>query len=142
MVPEKVYKFDKKVNFQHFCLFGASSSHIGQQVLTKFFFLKDQFKVTRKCIQIVRISPIFAKLRLETFCAVAALAAKKSGFSTFLLFWSPFRPYWSTGVAQMLTKKFFSERSLQSDSKMYLHRSDISNIREVTIGDVLRRSGP
>ena len=25
---------------------------------------------------------------------------------------------------------------------MYLDRSDISNIREVTIGDVLRRSGP
>ena len=69
MVPEKVYKFDKKVDFQQFCLFGAS---------------------------------------------------------------------WSTGVDQ----KFFSERSLQSDSKMYLHRSDISNIREVTIGDVLRRSGP
>ena len=67
---------------------------------------------------------------------------QKSGFSTFLSFWSPFRPYWSTGVDQMLTKKFFSERSLQSDSKMYLHRSDISNIREVTIGDVLRRSGP
>jgi len=42
----------------------------------------------------------------------------------------------------MLAKKFFSERSLQRDSKMYLHRSDISNIREVTIGDVLRRSGP
>ena len=42
----------------------------------------------------------------------------------------------------MLTKNFFSERSLQSDSKMYLHRSDIFNIREVTIGNVLRRSGP
>ena len=70
------------------------------------------------------------------------LAAKKSGFSTFLPFWSSFRPYWSTGVDQMLTKNFFSERSLQSDSKMYLHRSDIFNIREVTIGNVLRRSGP
>ena len=42
----------------------------------------------------------------------------------------------------MLTKIIFSERSLQSDSKMYLHRSHISNIREVTIGDVLSRSGP
>ena len=41
----------------------------------------------------------------------------------------------------MLTKIFFSERSLQSDQKMYLYRSDISNIREVTIGDILRRSG-
>ena len=69
-------------------------------------------------------------------------SGKKSRFSTFLLFWSPFRPYWSTGAAQMLTKKFFSERLLQSDSKMYLHRSDIFNIHEVTIGDVLRRSGP
>ena len=104
MVPEKVYKFDKKLNFQHFHLFGAPLSHIGQQVLTrcwpKIFSLKDHFKVTRKCIYIVRISPIFAKLRLETFCAVAAptgaLASKKSGFPRFLPFWSIFKPYWLT----------------------------------------------
>ena len=82
MVFEKVYKFDKKVDFQHFCLFGAPLGHIGQQVLTrcwpKYFFLKDHFKVTRKCIYIVRISPIFAKLRLETFWGATAATGPNS----------------------------------------------------------------
>ena len=72
MVPEKVYKFDKKVNFQHFRLFGAPLGHIFQQ--------------------------------------------------------------------ELVLTKFFSERSLQSDWKMYLHRSDISNIREGTIRDVFGSS--
>ena len=48
MVPEKVYKFDKKVDFQHFCLFGASSSHIGEQsidhMLTKKVFSERSFQ--------------------------------------------------------------------------------------------------
>ena len=40
----------------------------------------------------------------------------------------------------MLTKIFLSEKSLQSDRKMYLHRSHISNIRELTTRNALRCS--
>ena len=82
MVFEKVYKFDKKVDFQHFGLFGvplvAYWSTGVDQMLTKLFFLKEHFKVTRKCIYIVRISPIFAKLRLETFWGAAAAKGPNS----------------------------------------------------------------
>ena len=75
---KKCVNLTKKVDSQYFCTLGAPLVHIGQHVLTrcwpKCILLKDHFKVTGKCIYIVRISPIFANLRNKTFWAAVAAA--------------------------------------------------------------------